>query len=636
MKTKLAFVAPIAMACGLLTGAVQAQPVADFQQAVKQAVLTDPRVNAAWYNFEATREAQRAAQGGYFPSVDLYADVGREERETPLVDFGDYSRDAARLSITQMLFDGFATREAVKQAGFEKLSQYYELQRSSQEVALEAAVAFLDTVRYQKLVRYAEDNYIVHRQVYDRIAERTGGGVSQGVDLEQAAARVALAESNLLTEMTNLHDVQTRFQRVVGSVPAEDLPLPVVSDAMIPGERAQVLQVAYDQAPEIDAAIENLRATQAALNATNAPMMPRLDLRYRNEVEHDTDGFDGRYDIEAIELVLTYNLFRGGADAARKREIYNLYNAAIEERKQACLNVRQNTMIAFNDINALQEQVVYLDQNRISQDKTRRAYNDQFDLGQRTLLDLLDSQNEYFDTQRAYISARADLEGAKARTLANMGMLLSAVSVTGLNVDKIAELELDFDRGNDENGQPLCPPEAPGAVVIDKEALFASLYGGSDSGNNAAAAGAVAALAASSARYKDAGGNVVTVELNVLFEFNSSVISSNFDEEIANAAAVIRDNAGVQAIVEGHTDSTGTPEYNLWLSERRAEAVRDLLIKDHGISPSQVQAIGFGLQRPIADNGTAAGREANRRVELSLRAAGGAPAAEESGGASGW
>ena len=193
MNTKLAFVAPIALACGLLTGTVQAQPIADFQQAVTQAVLTNPQVNAAWYNFEATREAQRAAQGGYFPSVDLYADVGREERETPLVDFGDYSRDAARLSITQMLFDGFATREAVKQAGFEKLSQYYELQRASQEIALEAAQAYLDTVRYQKLVRYAEDNYVVHRQVFDKIAERTGGGVE--VSFEAVGIQVTFVQA---------------------------------------------------------------------------------------------------------------------------------------------------------------------------------------------------------------------------------------------------------------------------------------------------------------------------------------------------------------------------------------------------------------------------------------------------------
>ncbi|MEP0200686.1 MAG: TolC family outer membrane protein [Halioglobus sp.] len=620
MKRKLALLAPVALAMGVFSTQSSAQPITDYTAAVKQAVLTNPRVNAAWYNFEATREAQRAAQGGYLPSVDVIADVGREERETPLVDFGDYSRDATRLSITQMLFDGFETRDQVQALGFEKLSQYYELQRASEEIALEASRAYFDTVRYQQLVKAAEDNYIVHRQIYDRIAERTGGGVSQGVDLEQADARIALAESNLLTEMTNLHDVQTRFQRVIGSVPAKGLTMPSVPSSMIPSDRQAALNMAYDQSPVIDAAIENLRSVQSSLNATNAPMMPRLDLRYRNEVEHDTDGFDGRYDIEAIELVLTYNLYRGGSDSARKREFYNLYNSAIEERKQACLNVRQETMIAYNDITALEEQVLFLDRNRLSQDKTRRAYRDQFDIGQRTLLDLLDSQNEYFDTQRAYVAAQTDLLGAKARTLSNMGILLSAMSVEGLNQGKLDELQLDFTRGDDPNGEGLCPPEPPEEIVIDKEALFQNLYGSSVSGgDNMQAVAAVAGLAAGSTRYRDAGENIVVVELNVLFELNSSVVRSMFDAEIAAAAQVLKDNAGVQAIVEGHTDNTGTSEYNKWLSDRRAKNVMDLLIKEHGISPEQIKSIGFGEEHPISDNGTREGREANRRVELILR-----------------
>ena len=394
MKRKQGFIKALALGLSTLAFGAQAQ-VASFDEAIKKAVVYSPQVNAAWYNFMATSEARRAAQGGYFPSVDLYADIGREERETPLFDFGDYSRDAVRFSVTQMLFDGFDTRNAVKALGFDRLSQYYQLQAASQEAALEAAQAYLDTVRFQQLTEYAKENYIVHRQVYDKIAERTGGGVSQGVDLEQAAARIALAESNLLTELTNLHDVSARFQRIVGEVPADSLPVPTVPTGMIPDMRDAALKLAYDQSPEIDAAIENLRAAQSELNRTNAPLMPRLDLRYRNEVEHDTDGLDGRFDIEAIELVLNYNLFRGGADSARKREFYNLYNAAIEERKQACINVRQNTMIAFNDIKALEDQVIFLNNQLLSQDKTRRAYNDQFDLGQRTLLDLLDSQNEY-------------------------------------------------------------------------------------------------------------------------------------------------------------------------------------------------------------------------------------------------
>jgi len=183
----------------------------------------------------------------------------------------------------------------------------------------------------------------------------------------------------------------------------------------------------------------------------------------------------------------------------------------------------------------------------LAQDKTRRAYNDQFDLGQRTLLDLLDSQNEYFDTQRAYISAQADLMISQASTLSNMGLLLAAMDVDGLNAEKIRELDLNLARGDDENGQPLCPAEAPVEIKVDGDAIFAELTGGSN-------------------RYRSVGASKVALELQVQFEINSSAIASSFDSEIANAAAFLKENPGVTAVVEGHTDTTGSKAYNQWRS----------------------------------------------------------------------
>ncbi|TGD71496.1 transporter [Mangrovimicrobium sediminis] len=591
--------------------------VTDFKTAVTQGVLLSPRVNADWYNFEATREAEMGARGGYLPSVDVYAEYGRERRETPLVDFGDYSRDATRFSITQMLFDGFATRDEVARLGYAKLSRYYEFKRSSEEAALEAVQAYLETVKFQQLVKFAEDNYKVHREVYDKIAERTGGGVNRGVDQEQASARVALAESNLVTEITNLHDVITRFHRVIHGQPADNLQLPAVPAGEIPAMRDTALEIAYQQSPVINAAIENLRSAQEALNATNSPFMPRVDLRYRNEVEHDTDGVEGRFDQEALELVFSYNLFRGGADSARKREYYNLYNAAIEERKQACLNVRQEVTIAFNNIEALEQQVMLTERNRIAQDKTRRAYRDQFDIGNRTLLDLLDSQNEYFDTQRAHITAQTDLATAQARTLSNMGLLLASLEVDGLNAERLAELDLDLGRdADDENAQALCPAAIPMPASVDREALFARLNASADPAAVAASSAALAGLAAGSDRYREVGGDMVALEMNVQFALNSSVISSAYDDEIANAAVVLREHPNIRATIEGHTDSTGTAEYNQWLSERRASSVRDMLIREHGIPGDQLVAVGRGQTLPIADNDTVEGRARNRRVEM--------------------
>ena len=598
----VAIIAAVAGVSAALAQSDQAPPldVSGLKEAITQGVLISPRVNADWYNFAASGDAERGARGGYYPSVDLYATIGREERETPLVDFGDYGTDATRFSITQMLFDGFATRDEVARLGYAKLSQYYIFKRSSEEVALEVALAFLDTVRYQHLVGYAADNLNVHRQIHAQISERAQGGVSEGVDLDQAVARVGLAETNLVTEVANLNDVMVRFQRLVGTMPPENLTIPTVPSGQIPQLRGAALDIAYQRSPVINAAIENLRSKQEALNLTNAPMMPRFDLRYRNEVEHDTDGFDGRFDEEAIEVVMTYNLYRGGADSARKRERYNLYYAAIEERKQACLNVRQEVMNDFNNVAALEEQVVLTDISRLAQDRTRLAYRDQFDLGQRSLLDLLDSQNEYFDSERAHIFSVIDLIGAQASTLANMGLLLAALEIDGLNAAKLTDMDLDLSRdADDENTHARCPGE-PETVL------------------NASAVSALAGLSTGSDRYRTLGGNAIALEVNVQFQFDSAVITSAYDSELGVVATTIRDNSDVRAIVEGHSDSSGDANYNQHLSELRAQAVRDLLVNEYGVASSQVSAVGRGEDMPVASNDSAQGRNSNRRVELIL------------------
>jgi adhesin transport system outer membrane protein len=460
-------------------------------------------------------------------------------------------------------------------------------------------VTYLDTVKYQRLVDFARANLQVHRSIHAQIAERAGGGVSQGVDLDQAVARVGLAETNLVIEVANLNDVLNRFQRLVGAYPGANLAVPAVPEGEIPELRGAALEIAYQRSPVINSAIENLRAAQEALNLTNAPMMPRFDLRYRNEVAHDTDSIDGRFSTEAVELVMTYNLYRGGADSARKREYYNLYNAAIEERKQACLNVRQEISNNFNELAALREQVVLTEVSRKAQNATRKAYRDQFDRGRRSLLDLLDSQNEYFDAERSNINAIVDEVASQARTLANMGLLLASLEVDGLNAEKVAGMDLDLTRDpSDKNTQALCPGEPATAPPSD---TLEELSDGSD-------------------RYRPLVGGGVALEVDVQFESNSSVITSAYDTEIGVVAQTLANNSDARAVVEGHTDSIGDPKYNLWLSQRRAEAVRQLLIDQYGVKSSQVTAVGRGEESPIANNRTADGRRLNRRVELIMDA----------------
>lgn len=108
---------------------------------------------------------------------------------------------------------------------------------------------------------------------------------------------------------------------------------------------------------------------------------------------------------------------------------------------------------------------------------------------------------------------------------------------------------------------------------------------------------------------------VARIDLTVQFDFDRSVIKPEYMAEIRALADFMKANTDVAAVLEGHTDSVGTEEYNQALSQRRVNAVRQVLIEQFGIAASRLRAEGFGESRPVASNDTPAGRTQNRRVQ---------------------
>ncbi|HYQ37507.1 MAG TPA: OmpA family protein [Pseudomonas sp.] len=118
----------------------------------------------------------------------------------------------------------------------------------------------------------------------------------------------------------------------------------------------------------------------------------------------------------------------------------------------------------------------------------------------------------------------------------------------------------------------------------------------------------------------EAAPEVVRVELDVKFDFNKAQVKPSSYGDIKNLADFMKQYPQTTTTVEGHTDSVGTDAYNQKLSERRAAAVRDVLVKQYGVSSGRVSSVGYGESRPVADNATEAGRAVNRRVEAAVEA----------------
>jgi outer membrane protein OmpA-like peptidoglycan-associated protein len=110
-------------------------------------------------------------------------------------------------------------------------------------------------------------------------------------------------------------------------------------------------------------------------------------------------------------------------------------------------------------------------------------------------------------------------------------------------------------------------------------------------------------------------GMVLSLGSNVLFDTGSDVLKPGADQEINRVAQFLQGQSSIKLRIEGHTDSTGSSSYNEALSQRRADAVYQALVS-RGVDPARLQAVGRGMQLPLATNDTAAGRQQNRRVEL--------------------
>ena len=108
------------------------------------------------------------------------------------------------------------------------------------------------------------------------------------------------------------------------------------------------------------------------------------------------------------------------------------------------------------------------------------------------------------------------------------------------------------------------------------------------------------------------------ITIRVFFDFDKSTLTKADLKELQKAVDFVKKYPGARIRLDGYTDRVGTKAYNKKLSERRASAVRDYLIKHAGVSSSKITAVGHGEANPVADNKTREGRALNRRVEVSI------------------
>jgi adhesin transport system outer membrane protein len=402
---------------------------ATIQEAVRGAVKTNPDVLAE-INLRRAISAQiDQAEAGYLPSVDLTIGTGYESTDSPSTRTAishkknSSNRNEASLNLRQMLFDGMETSNEVKRFTALEKSHSYSVFGVAENTGLQAAEVYLNVLRWQSLVDLAATNLEAHETTHAQITLRSERGVGRKADMDQSQGRLALAKANLLAEESNLQDQETTYLRVVGDY-AANLSDPLFSTSAIPETQEEAIAKAIDNHPTLKSANADIESAYAQYDTASAVFYPRVDLEIGATANNNLNGIDGHDNDVTAMIRLRYNLLNGGRDSARRIETAYLINQAAEIRNNTLRQVKQSVRFSWNALQTVKNQMQYFRAHVDSSLRSRNAYLQQFSLGQRTLLDLLDSENELFVARKALANAQYDELFANYRVLNSMGELL--------------------------------------------------------------------------------------------------------------------------------------------------------------------------------------------------------------------
>lgn len=396
-----------------------------LQDAVNYMLQAHPEIRSQSYNRMARDLEVRQAKAGYLPTIDLYAGTGFDRHHQP--DYSTTFPDFATISVRQNVFRFFGTQSEVERQEARVRSQAYLLQGTSENIALQATRVYLAVLRYQELYDLAQENLVNHRRILDQVKMRSESGVDRKADLDQVMGRVALAESNLVAARANLSDANTDYQATIGYLPGI-LTKPESVGQSIPATQEEAEQLALKNNPTIKSSQADLEARNSQYETARNQLYPSFDVALDYNWKNDVDIPGNESGFVAMATV-SFNIFNGGWNKARiGQTTYEIYEAEEISRNTKRQTV-QSVRLSWESNRTSTERVAHLEEYVRAAGQTAEAFAAQWNIGRRTMFDLLDTQAEYINAKASLVTAKYDKLYAEYRILSAMGRLIPTLGL---------------------------------------------------------------------------------------------------------------------------------------------------------------------------------------------------------------
>jgi outer membrane protein, adhesin transport system len=422
------FLSIIIIGCFAVARAALAGDAFTIVDAINQAVATHPGVGEAAANRRGTEAELRQTQGTLLPQVRLEARLGPErfnqqDVNPPPVGNGTWLPGrTGSIVIRQTLFDGFATLNEIWRQAARVDGAAYRVHERTELIALDAAEGYISVVRTTRLIAIAQDNLTAHRRLLANVEARYAGGRSGEGDLQQARERVAAAEAILAEFRQSLEDARAAFRRAVGLEPY-NLRAPGRLRGL-PASKDESLAVALRHNPTLRAAQADATAAKYGFHATAGAFVPNVSLEGRALRGVDSDTIFGYRSEASGKVVLSWDIFRGGQDSWRRVQAAEQYTEQSMRLARLQRDAFESLDKAWAARTITSDKAAALLRQVAADRKAIAAYSQEYELGQRSLIDLLNAQNQLLNALVSLESTRGVAVFADYQLLAAMGHLL--------------------------------------------------------------------------------------------------------------------------------------------------------------------------------------------------------------------
>jgi adhesin transport system outer membrane protein len=398
-----------------------------LQQALEYTLDNSPDLKISLADRTVKQSQLSSRAGAFLPTVDSRIDLVHDHylstgtTTDPAVNLWrkDYNID-----ITQNIFDGLMRYHDFKSAERSLLAYVHASKDQSFTRLAEVSTSYIRVMLAQETIELAKKNFREIKEIADLIDRRVAEGLSREIDRIQAQGRLATARANILASIANLHKSKSNFKMLTGGLEPVDLVNPDLSFIQY-GDYQSYWDLVQERGSRLKQYAFLQDAAYYDYQASKGSFFPQINGVTRFEMRQNIDGNTNKLTNTQLGFTMTYNIYRGNQDFQKMYTQAQRYQQARFELKKQQNNLEYEAFSAWENAHVAQDTFIFHQEHANATAAVTRAYKDQFMMGQRSLLDLLDAQNEWYHALNNVAQQHAQLQIAQLQIAAYDGKILA-------------------------------------------------------------------------------------------------------------------------------------------------------------------------------------------------------------------